>query len=314
MLNVYELNVFVQAAETQNFSETARRLHLTQPAVSLNIKALEKQLGIDLFRNIGRNVVLTEAGYSLLPMARELVALSNHIEESVCALRGETIGLLTIGCAASAGKYLLPAIIGRFKQMYPKVKVSMIISDCETLLKKLIDREINIGITCMVDKNPELEYRDFVTDELVLIVAPQHPWATRQSVSLEEIQGQDVILREEGAGSRRMILGEMARHGMVLEDLQVMLELGSCEAVTLAVESGLGISFVCKLAALRSLETGRLVAVPVRDAQLSHPIYLVGNRKQACSCAQLKFCDLVHSMEMQTILKALNGNSERVKS
>jgi len=305
MLNVYELNVFLHAAETQNFSAAARRLHLTQPAVSLNIKSLEKQLGVELFHHVGRNVVLTEAGRALLPLARELVSLSNRIEESVCAMRGEVVGQLTIGCAASAARYILPTIVGRFKQRYPRVKISLMFTDCESLARKLLERQINIGVTCIRNHHPDLEYHDFIMDELVLVVSPDHPWAKRPDVAIAELKDQDLILREPGAGSRRILLEELGKQGIALEDLRVAMELGSCDAVEMAVESRLGVSAVCRGAVKRSLETGRLVAVPIRDAVLRHPIYLVGLRKEACSCAQLRFCEMVHSEEMRPLLEQL---------
>lgn len=305
MLNVYELNVFLHAAETQNFSEAARRLHLTQPAVSLNIKSLEKQLGVELFRHVGRNVVLTEAGRALLPLARELVALSCRIEESICAMQGKVIGQLSIGCAASAARYVLPSIIWRFKQRYPQVKISLISADCESLARKLLDRQIDIGVTCIKNHHPDLEYHDFITDELVLIVSPDHPWAKRQDVDLAELKEQNLILRVPGAGSRRILLEELGKRGIALEDLQVTMELDNCDAVEMAVESGLGVAAVCRGAIKRSLETGRLVAVPIRDAVLRHPIYLAGLRKEACSCAQLRFCEMIHSEEMRSFIERL---------
>ena len=307
MLDLYELYVFLHAAETQNFSEAARRLHLTQPAVSLNIKSLEKRLEVKLFQHVGRNVVLTEAGQALLPLARELVSLSNRIEESVCALRGKVVGQLTIGCATSAARYVLPPIIGRFKQRYPQVKISMVSTDCDSMARKLLDKQINIGVTCVKKHHPDLEYREFIMDELALVVPPDHPWARRQDVSIAELKDQNLILQESGASSRRILLEELGKQGIVLEDLRVVMELGSCDAVEIAVESGLGVSVVCKLAAKRSLEMGRLVAVPIRDAVLKHPIYLVGMRKEACSCAQLRFCELVHSEEIKSLLEQLTA-------
>lgn len=307
MLNVYELNIFVHAAETQNFSEAARRLHLTQPAVSLNIKALERQLGIDLFQNVGRNVVLTDAGRSLLPMARDLVTFSNQIEESVCALRGQVVGQLKIGCAASAGRYVLPAVIGRFRQMYPEVRVSVVTMDSRVLADRLLDRQVHMGVTCLAEKHPDLEYRELLEDDLVLIVAKSHPWAQRESVGLRDLVGTDLILREEGAGSREILLEAVAHEGMAKDDLSVVMELGSCEEVELAVETGLGVAFVSRVASARTLSSGRVVVVPVPEVNLRHKIYLSRNRKQASSCAHLKFCDLVHSKEMTAALADLSA-------
>ena len=287
----------------RTFSEAARRLHLTQPAVSLNIKALERQLGIDLFQNVGRNVVLTDAGRSLLPMARDLVAFSNQIEESVCALRGQVVGQLKIGCAASAGRYVLPAVIGRFRQLYPEVRVSVVTMDSQALADRLLDRQVHIGVTCLAEKHADLEYRELLEDDLVLIAAPGHPWAQRDAVALRDVAGVDLILREEGAGSRQILLEAMAHEGIRKEDLSVVMELGSCEEVELAVETGLGVAFVSRVASARTLASGRVVTIPVPEVNLRHKIYMARNRKQASSCAHLKFCDLIHSREMAAALE-----------
>jgi len=298
MLNLYELNIFIHAAETENFSEAARRLRLTQPAISLNIKSLERQLGIDLFQNVGRNVVLTDAGRSLLPMAHELVTLASQIEESVCALRGQVVGQLNIGCAATAGRYILPTIIGRFRQLYPEVRISVTNADAQSLPQRLLDGRIHLGLTCVAEKHPDMEYHELMNDELVLIVSPQHPWAKTGGVSLRDLTTQELILRQPGAGSRQILLEALSKQGIHHDDLTVSLELGSCEEVELAVESGLGIALVSRLAAARPLALGRVVAVPIPDTDLRHPVYLARNRRGASSCAQLRFFDLLNSPDL----------------
>ncbi len=297
MLNVYELNVFLHAAETQNFSEAARRLHLSQPAVSLNVKSLETQLGIDLFQNVGRNVVLTDAGRALLPMARELVAMSNHIELSVRALRGQVVGDLAIGCASSAARCLLPGLIGAFRQRFGDVRVSVTPSHASSLTQQILERQVHIGVSSIADKHTDLECRELLEDELVLIVPPGHAWVSRNDITLRQLTEQPLILREESAGSRRLLLEILARQNIRLEDLTVAMQSGSQEEVEAAVEIGLGVAFVSRIAGARCLAAGRVTTVPLPETNLRHHIYMIRARRQPCSPAQSSFWDLAYAAE-----------------
>jgi DNA-binding transcriptional LysR family regulator len=305
MLNVYELNVFLHAAETQNFSEAARRLHLSQPAVSLNIKSLEAELGIDLFQNVGRNVVLTDAGRALMPMAGDLVAMSKHIELSVHALRGQVVGDLPIACASSAARCLLPGMIGAYRLRFGDVRVCVSPSDAATLSQRILDRQAHIGLSSVADQRADLECRELLEDELVLIVPPGHPWVSRDDLTLRHLPGQPLILREEGAGSRRLLLNELAKLNMRLEDLNVAMQLGSHEELLTAVEIGLGVAFVSRIASARCLSAGRVTTVPLPECNLRHHIFMIRARRQPSSPAQSSFWDLAYSSGMAGLTSRL---------
>src|SRR5512136_2628399 len=157
MLNPYELEVFLAAAEAENFSAAARKLHLTQPAVSQQIQALEKRLQLELFQRDGKRIALTEAGQALVPMARELVTLSARIEEAMAARRGLVAGHLTIGCTSTPGKYTLPWLVGSFCEQYPHVQISVEVIKRADLVRKLDGQEINFGIM-----SGQVEHADLV--------------------------------------------------------------------------------------------------------------------------------------------------------
>src|SRR5512142_953572 len=129
MVEVHELEVFIAAAEFENFSAAARKLHLSQPAISFQIQALEQQLNVQLFQRTGRRITLTEAGRDLLPMAREMLNYSTRIEETMCARQGIVKGAVHIGCSTSPGKYILPHLIGAFRRRYPAVQFSVHVMD-----------------------------------------------------------------------------------------------------------------------------------------------------------------------------------------
>ncbi len=302
MLEVHELEIFLAAAEQENFSAAARRLHLSQPAVSFQIQGLEQRLGTQLFHRIGRRIALTEAGNHLLPMAREMVNLSARIEEAMQEQKGLVKGQLHIGCSTSPGKYVLPRLVGAFHQLYPSVQVSVDLMDRASVEERLIGQQIHFGVVGSCIKRKELECLPLFEDELVLIVSPNHPWAARGTVSPVELASQDWILREGGATAREYIAAALADHGISTDDLHVAMELGSVEVVEEAVEAGLGISYISRVAARHGLEMGRIKAVEVAGMPIRREIYLVRNRQRTFTCAQARFREFVESPQGKAVL------------
>ena len=196
MLGIHELQVFVAAAETENFSAAARKLQLSQPAISFQIQSLEQQLNVQLFQRIGRRISLTEAGRDLLPMAREMINYSAHIEESMCARQGVVKGCVQIGCSTSPGKYVLPHLIGAFRQRFPDVQCSVHVMDRRSVEERLLAQQIHIGVLGLRTRNSDLECWPFFMDRLILIVAPTHCWADRRKVSPAQLQDAQWIFRE----------------------------------------------------------------------------------------------------------------------
>ncbi len=302
MIEVHELQVFLAAAEQENFSAAARKLHLSQPAISFQIQALEQHLNIQLFQRIGRRIALTEAGRDLLPMAREMVNLSSRIEETMCAQQGVVKGQLVIGCSTSPGKYILPRLIGTFHACFPAVHASVEIMDRQTVEAKLSSQEIHLGILGVSSKKKELECWPFFMDELVLIASARHPWADGRTMAPAELRKQDWILREGGAATRQLLLDTLAGCGISPDQLSVSMELGSVEAVEAAVEAGHGVSFVSRVAVRRGLQMGGVKIVPVEGLTVQREIYFARNRLRTCTCAQLKFREFVESPEGRQVL------------
>lgn len=306
MLNPYELQVFLAAAEAENFTAAARKLHLTQSAVSQQIQSLEKRLQIELFQRDGGRITLTEDGRVLVPMARQLVHLSTQIEESMAARRGMVTGHLTIGCTSTPGKYTLPWLAGAFCEQYPQVQVSVEVIKRADLLRKLEQQEINFGIMSGQIEHPDLVYQPFMQDALVLIVPAKYPLADQEVVSPEMLRGQTIVLREEAAGTRVTMLEGLERVGLSLDDFHLApIELGAAEGVISAVEAGWGISWVSMVAAQRAFEMGKIRIIEVEGLSLQRMIYLVSHRQRASSNAHLKFYEFVCSPAGQAILRRL---------
>ncbi len=293
MLNCSEVQVFAVAAETENFTETARRLHLSQPAVSQRIHSLERQLDLQLFRRSGRSVSLTSAGRVLLPMAHELMDLIRKIEETMWALDDEITGHIIIGCSTTAGKYALPLLAAAFNKEYPNVQVTIEMCHGGSPVEPLLAREVHVGVSDMKIVHRDLECQPFFTDHVILIAPESHPLAERLSIQPNDLLNHSFILREKGCSTCHMIETSLGEHGISLDQLRVVMSVGNSEAIEMAVEHGLGIAFISRLAARRGLESGRLAEVPVEGVNLERPLYVVRNTSAPKAPAELRLWDFV---------------------
>ncbi len=306
MLNLSEIQVFAVAAETENFSEAARRLDLSQPAVSQQIRSLENYLDVELFLRSGRGVALTDAGKILLPMARELLDLSRRVEETMRSLEGQVVGHLVIGCTTTAGKYMLPLVAAAFSQHHPNVQVTIEMCNCASIVNPLLGREVHLGISSTKIVHRDMECQPFFTDHVVLVVPADHPFASRSSVLPAELLDQPFILREEGSSTCRMVQEGLAGQGLSLDQLRVVMVVGNAEAIEMAVEHKLGIAFISRLAARHGLELGRLVEVPVEGIHLERPLYVVRSSRRAKMPAETRFWDFIRE-HRQRLAQILDG-------
>ncbi len=285
------LETFLAVAECGNFSEAGRQLHLSQPAVSQIIQGLERQFGVQLFIRQGRSAHLTEAGQLLTPMARELLSSARRMEETMSSLQGEIFGEMTIGCSTASGKYLLPGLIAGFRRQFPKVRINVLVTSRESVINKLLAAEVALGITSKLIDHHDLEYQDFATDEVILIVPANHRWSSFRQVYPDDLLDEPMILREEVAGTREVLVEGLRQHDISPDMLNVSMVLGNAEAIEMAVEEGLGIAFVSRLAATRGLELGRVVEVKVEGMKLTRNLYMGRNRRQPVTSAQASFWD-----------------------
>ncbi|OGO33918.1 MAG: hypothetical protein A2W35_03775 [Chloroflexi bacterium RBG_16_57_11] len=289
MLDLGALNVFLAVAEHGSFSEAGRRLQLTQPAISQTIQNLERSLGVELFVRHGKSVRLTEAGQMLRPMASELLDAARRVMETMASLHGEVIGELNIGCSTASRKYLLPGMIARFRQQYPQVRINVLVTSRESVIKRLLAGEIPVGVSSKVLEHYDLEYQDFYLDDVILIAPAGHPWARYRQIYPDDLLDEPLILREEAAGSREVLIDGLRRFDISPDMLKVAMVLGNAEAIEMAVEEGIGVAFISRLAAARGLELGRIVEVAVKGMELKRNLYILRNRRIPLTRAQSEF-------------------------
>ncbi len=293
MLNLDSLRVFLTVAEHGSFSEAGRQLHLTQPAVSQSIQGLEKQLGMPLFNRQGRAVQLTESGQVLVSMARELLTSAQRLEQTMLSLHGEVIGEMSVGCSTASGKYLLPGLIAHFRRAYPQVRINVLVTSRDSVIHKLLSGEVAVGISSKLIQHYDLEYQDFYNDDVILIAPAGHPWAQYRRIYPDDLLDEPMILREEVAGTREVLMDGLLTRDISPAMLNVAMVLGNAEAIGMAVEEGLGVAFISRLAAARGIALGRIVEVEVDGMSLTRKLYMARNRRQPLTRAQVEFWEFI---------------------
>jgi len=299
MINLSDLQAFLFAAEAGSFSAAGRKMHLSQPAISQKIDSLEKRFGSKLFMRQGRSVRLTDAGQTLLPIARELLTATHRLEEIMASLQGELIGEMNLGCSTAAGKYLLPGLIARFRCQFPKVRINVLVSSRDTVMNQLVSGELTFGISSKQIEHRELEYQDFFTDEIILIVSANHPWANYRLIYPSDLLEEPLILREEASGTYEVLMKCLQSHDISPDMLKIGMVLGNAEAIVMAVGEGIGVAFISRVAAERDIELGRVVEVQVEGMRMHRNIYMARNLRIPGTRAQAAWWEFVRDSKKQ---------------
>lgn len=289
MLNLHELNVFVEAAQAQNFSVAARRLYLSQPAVSQHIRNLEQQLGLELFERRGRALTLSAAGHALLPLAQEALRSVKKLEETMSSLHGQVIGELTIACSTTVGKYILPRLVAGFRHQHPAVRVIVNVMSRRAAVDWLLEDRAEIAVVSTHLHHRDLEFNPFLQDQVVLIAPAGHPWTDGRVVLPADLRGAAFIMREPTAGTYEVVTEGLAAHGLGVEDLDVALTLANAEATVMSVEAGIGLAFVSRLAAAQAIALGKVQEVPVQGMSLTRTIYMARHTRHASTPLEQAF-------------------------
>jgi DNA-binding transcriptional LysR family regulator len=255
-LENFRLVVFRAVAEQLSFRKAAEELYLTQPAVSLQIKALEEDVGVQLFDRTGAHITLTAAGKVLLTYCDRVKALLAQTEHEIGALSGEHAGQLALGASTTIAQYVLPRLLGEFCRENPRVHPTLVSGNTEDIVEAVKKQKISLGFIEGPARSREVKTEPFLEDELVLIASTAHEWTERTSVSCSELASTPLLMRERGSGTRHVIEMALGRHCVKRNSLQVVMELDSTEAIKSAVEAGLGIGFVSRWAIAKDMRLG----------------------------------------------------------
>ncbi len=289
LIELSTLRVFLAAAEEKNFSNAAKRLHLSQSAVSQNIQSMERAYGVDLFIRHGRVVELTEAGQSILPMARDVLRAARLLEDGFQEINHQVGGELLIGCSTSAGKYLLPVLLSDFQREYPAVHPRVKVMGRDGVYDRLLNQSIPIGVSSKYFDHRDLESVPLFDDRIFLIVPINHPWANYGKATPDDLLDQHIIMREEMSGTCETVMQGLKGYDITPDMLKVSMELGNPEAIEMAVERGVGIAFVSEMVAARGLAFGRVKKVELQGLDLKRTVYISRHINHPLTRAQTLF-------------------------
>ena len=286
-----QLQVFVAVAQQESVSRAAVQRSVSQSAASTSITELERQSSCQLFDRAGKRLSLNATGRQLLPQAVALLDQAKELEELPNGKYG--FGSLAVGATLTICNYLATLLIGNFLQRHPESQVKLHVQNTANIVQQVAHYEIDLGLIEGDCSHPDIEVQTWVEDELVVFCAPQHPLAKRGQATLEELTHEAWILREQGSGTRLTFDQAMRHH---LNSLNVRLELEHTEAIKRAVESGLGIGWISRLALRDAFRRGSLVAVETPELDLVRQFYFIWHKQKYQTNAIREFLDLCRSL------------------
>lgn len=299
------MRVFITVADKKNFSKAAKALSLTQPAVSFQIQTLEQYYQTMLFDRVNRHVKLTAAGELLLDYAVHMNNLQAELERNMQQLTGHVKGELLVGASTTIGEYILPYVVGAFKQEYPDVNATIQIMNTNDIAENVNNKSFDLGIIeGPVELTENMESIAFLEDELVLAIPSNHPFATKESITLEELKTLPYITREPGSGSRLIFEQALIDADFDIEELHMVMELGSTTSIKSAIMGGLGISTISKWAIQDLVKTGKVAALTIEGLTLKRTFNIILNNEKFHSEATGKFLDFLEMDNVNEILTA----------
>ncbi|MGE5240589.1 MAG: LysR family transcriptional regulator [Bacteroidota bacterium] len=296
-LTLRQLKVFESVARHLNYTRAAEELHLTQPAVSMQVKQLEDSLGAALFEQLGKRIHLTEAGKEVLGYARSITQQLDELEAVLNRQKGLAGGRLRISVATTAN-YFVPNLLGSFSRRYPEITVSLDVTNRETLLRQLSENLVDLVIMGRPPAEADVEAEVFLENPLVIVAPPEHALARMKKIPLKRLQEEVFLVREPGSGTRIAMERFFSERGM---HLRTGMEVGSNEAIKQSVQAGLGLGLLSRATVDQELALGQLVLLDVAEFPIMRHWYMVHRRGKRLSPVARAFHDFVLSEAKQLV-------------
>jgi len=298
-MNLGYLRTYLEVIKLGSFSKVAKKLSISQPAVSFQIQKLERDLGVRLIDRRQKTITMTEAGKRLLSFAQCVEQEQAHLRHDLDKLREEVTGDLIITASTIPGEFLVPTILSKFKAQHPTIGIQLAISDSLTVIAGVESGVYEVGFCGMAPEGKEIESFKVAEDEIVLIVFPEHPFAQRQEVSLIEVAEEPLIFREETSGTRRSLESLLLKAGFDLGKFTPKLILGTTQAVVSAVEARAGIAFVSNLAIKKSVALSLVKVVKVEGLRLRRDFFCIYLKERVMSRLLEEFIAFVRARAPQ---------------
>jgi DNA-binding transcriptional LysR family regulator len=272
---IEKFKIFCAVAETRSVSKASKIVHITQPAVTLQIQAIEELFETKLFDRTGNSLRLTQAGEILYKHAQDILKTYAILEKDIGKITGTIKGGVTIGASTTLGNYVLPEIIIGFKKRHPKIKINMQIGNTRRIEDLLTSGFIDFGLVGGKPLKSSLKVETIMSDELVFIIPHFHPWSKKSIISIFETIKEPFILREEGSGTRQKVEEYLESHGIGIDRLHTVLVLGSNESIKEAVMAGIGISIISRLSVQKEIDEGKLKIVTPGEGKIQRNLSLI---------------------------------------
>jgi len=297
-ISLRQLDIFCRVAQKKSFSKAAASVYLTQPTVSEHVGTLEKLLGVKLFDRVGRRVELTKAGEIYYKYARKMIDLRAEAQEVLDSFLGLLRGRLTIGASTIPGVYIVPGIVGSFSRKFPAIRTTIQVADSGEIIDAVAEGNLEIGFVGRKPKGRTLAARALVSDSLLVALPPDHKWANRDAVPVEELKAEPFLLREPGSGTRSALEDALAKHKVSLEkEFNIVAELGSTEAIKQGIRGGLGVSVISDIAVAADCPGCRLKTLRIEGLAIERRCYCIHLRHHELTPAGKAFLTHLSSMD-----------------
>lgn len=307
-MNIHQLQIFYAVVQRQSITAAASDLHLTQPAVSLQVKALENNLGLPLLERGGSKLRLTQAGEALYRCAVSILHAKDEAERAIGELSAATKGKLILGANTTGGMYILPQIVRAFKELYPQTEVIFQIESTEWLYEKILQNVVDMGLVGGPTENRRFGVEPICLDHVALIVSPSHPFSCLAKVSLKDLKAQPCILPLQGSRTRQFVERRLKAAGVTL---RIVMQLPGTEAVKKAVEANLGIAFVSRYSVENECTLGKLKIIDIERVDLTRHMELIYRKQKYFAPVAQRFREFAHAYAQQHLTQS-RRNVKRV--
>lgn len=298
-LNFHQLHIFYTVAERGSFSAAAQALHMTQPAVTMQVQSLEDYFGTKLLQRSTKRIDLTEAGRALMPFAKNSIKLIRDTDQAMSLFTKQLKGRLQLGSSLTIGEYILPRLLGPFGSEYPHISISMKVMNTAQIMEEILNHQLNFGLIEAPVNHPDMHMEAVMSDELMLVVPKGHPLADQEAATLNEALQYAFVLREQGSGTRLVMEEQLKKKKIDPSFMKIVMELGSTGAVKSAVEAGLGVSFLSASSVKHEVALGLIKLVRISDTKFQRQFYSIYLKSALLPISAVTFLTFLRERDLQ---------------
>ncbi|MDR3586203.1 MAG: LysR family transcriptional regulator [Desulfosporosinus sp.] len=301
--------VFKEVVETKNITLSAKRLHMSQPSISMQIQTMENKYGARFFDRTNKGVTLTKEGQILYPYVLKVLEILSNAKEQIGALSKDQRERIYLGATLTIGEYILPSILAFLYKTYPDVEFKVKIANTESIAQDVLERKMHIGlIEGPVPWHKDFNVESFWEDELVVVIPYFHHWASRDSITLAELPHERLISREDGSGTRKVMEMALKERGFDPDQLNITMELASTQAIKQLVSAGLGITIMSSLTVSRECDKGIFNLLRIQESPIYRPLSILTNTKTTQTKSERIFINLLHNHRLLSDVLSKDNN------